>query len=177
MLKGEGNENGIKINRSNQQKNRLHVQYTFFLISRKINLHVQHAFCLSLPLFCTPTTLFCRTKTSNFLVTHYFCGGIVVCAYPRFCLLCSCSLLFFTTVNRKSLAFGSGFTSFSRVLPTSRVGYRTGKPIESVVYCINNSQQIFQMASTFYKLFTIEIEMLMPYAVAYLLISSELELH
>ena len=36
------------------------------------------------------------------------------------------------------LAFGSWFTSFSRVLPTSRVGYHAGKPIESVVYCLNN---------------------------------------
>ena len=34
----------------------------------------------------------------------------------------------------KSIAFGSWFTSFSRDLPTSRVGYLTGKPIESVVY-------------------------------------------
>ena len=68
----------------------------FFLISKKTNLHVQHAFCLSLPLFCTTTTLFCRTKTSNFLVTHYFYGGIVVCAYPIFCFQCPCSLLFFT---------------------------------------------------------------------------------
>ena len=39
----------------------------------------------------------------------------------------------------KSLAFGSWFTSFSRVLPTSRVGYHAGKPIENVVYCLNNS--------------------------------------
>ena len=99
MLNGEGN--GIKINRSNQQKNKLHVQHTFFSNQpkKKTNLHVQHAFCLSLPLFCTITTLFCRTKTSNFLVTHYFCGGIVVCAYPMFCLLCSCSLLFFTAAH------------------------------------------------------------------------------
>ena len=58
----------------------------FFLISKKTNLHVQHAFCLFLPLFCTTTMLFCRTKTSNFLV----------CGYPIFCLRCSCSLLFFT---------------------------------------------------------------------------------
>ena len=71
---------------------------TLFLsiVSKTTNLHVQHAFCLSLPLFFTTTTLFCRTKTSNFLVTHYFYGGIVVCAYSIFCLLCSCSLLFFT---------------------------------------------------------------------------------
>ena len=41
---------------------------------------MQHAFCLFLPLFCSTTTLFCRTKTSNFLVTHFY-GGIVVCAY------------------------------------------------------------------------------------------------
>jgi len=27
---------------------------------------------------------------------------------------------------------------FSRVLPTSHVGYHAGKPIESVVYCLNN---------------------------------------
>ena len=71
----------------------------FFLISKKTNLYVQHAFCLSLPLFCTITTLFWRTKTSTFLVTHYFYGGIVVCAYPVFCLLCSCSLLFFTAAH------------------------------------------------------------------------------
>ena len=33
------------------------------LISKKkTNLHVQHAFYLSLPLFCTTTKLFCRTK-------------------------------------------------------------------------------------------------------------------
>ena len=38
---------------------------------------------------------FSTTKTSNFLVTHYFYGGIVVCAYQRFFILCSCSLLFF----------------------------------------------------------------------------------
>ena len=71
----------------------------FFLISKKTNLHVQHAFCLSLPLFCTTKTLFCRTKTSNVLVTHYLYGGIVVCAYPRFCLLCSCSLLIFSAAH------------------------------------------------------------------------------
>ena len=30
MLKGDGNENGIKIKRSNQQKKNFHVQNTFF---------------------------------------------------------------------------------------------------------------------------------------------------
>ena len=47
------------------------------LITKKkieTNLHVQEAFCLSLPLFCATVTLFCRIKTSNVLVTHYFYG-------------------------------------------------------------------------------------------------------
>ena len=35
----------------------------------------------------------------------------------------------------KSLAFGSWFTSFLSVLPTSQVVYHAGKPIESVLYC------------------------------------------
>ena len=60
----------------------------FFLISKKTNLHVQHAFCLALPLFCTTTTLFCWTKSSNFvkleelsyLLTQYF----VSCVHVRF---------------------------------------------------------------------------------------------
>ena len=40
---------------------------------------------------------FCTNKTSNFLVTKYFYGGIVVpvCAYQRGCFPCSCSLSFF----------------------------------------------------------------------------------
>ena len=60
------------------------MQHTFFSNYNKKKLHVQHTFCLSLPLFCTTTSLFCRTKTSNFFVTHYFYGGIVVCAYQYF---------------------------------------------------------------------------------------------
>ena len=53
----------------------------------------------TLLLFCTTTTLLCTAKTSNFLVTHCFLRGIVVCAYPIFCLLCSCSLLTFITAH------------------------------------------------------------------------------
>ena len=43
------------------------------LAKKKTNLHMQHTFCISkLPFFWTTTTLVCTTKTSNFLVTHYF---------------------------------------------------------------------------------------------------------
>ena len=45
MLKGDGNENGIKIKRSNQEKKNLHVQHNFFLISEKKNLHVFAFLC------------------------------------------------------------------------------------------------------------------------------------
>ena len=65
ILNGDGSVNGIKINRCKCQKTNLNVQHAFFSIS--------------LPLFCT-TTMY---------------GGIVVCAYQKFCFLCSCSLLFF----------------------------------------------------------------------------------
>ena len=47
------------------------------------------------------------------------------------------TIFFFTRKACKSLAFDSWFTSFSRVLPTSRVGYHAVKPIESVVYCFS----------------------------------------
>ena len=56
----------------------------FFLISKKKKNKFARAarFLSFLPLLYTTTTLFCTTKTSNFLVTHYFYRGIVVCAYP-----------------------------------------------------------------------------------------------
>ena len=144
MLNGEGNENGIKINRSNQQKNKLHVQHTFFfeLAKKKTNLHVQHAFCLSLPLFCITTTLFCRTKTSNFLVTHYFYGGIVVCAYPIFCLLCSCSLLFFTAAH----FYLAGRQHFS--LSHSRVEYSCFSSYKIRLFCFQSLALALSLLST-----------------------------
>ena len=51
MLNGDDNENGFKTERSNQQKNKLHVQHTFSSNQQKTNLHVQHAF-LSFPCHC-----------------------------------------------------------------------------------------------------------------------------
>ena len=109
----------------------------FFLISKKTNLHVQHAFCLSLPLFCTTTTLFCRTKTPNFLVTHYFYGGIVVCAYPIFCLLCSCSLFFFTAAHFHLV----GHQHFS--LSDSRFEFSCFSSKKFASFVFNHSVQFF----------------------------------
>ena len=50
----------------------------FLLISKKQICTWARFFVFPLPLFCTTTTPFCTTKTSNVLVTHYFYGGIVV---------------------------------------------------------------------------------------------------
>ena len=86
---------------SKKTKNKkLHAQQIFSLISKKKKFaRAACFFVFPLPLFCRPTTLFCTNKTSNFLTAHYFYGGIVVCAYPIFCFLCSCSLLFFTAAH------------------------------------------------------------------------------
>ena len=46
-------------------------------------------------------------------------------------------IAYYKKKTSKSLAFGSWFTSFSYVLPISRV-YHDGKPIEDVVYCLTN---------------------------------------
>ena len=71
----------------------------FLLISTKQICTCSTLCFFPFPLFCTTTTLFCTTKTSDFLITHYFYGGIVVCAYLIFCFLCSCSLLFSTAAH------------------------------------------------------------------------------
>ena len=44
----------------------------FFLISKKKKFARAARFLFSLLLFCTTTMLFCRTKSSNFLVTHFY---------------------------------------------------------------------------------------------------------
>ena len=74
----------------------------------------------------------------------------------------------FTGVNPLGMLgehdFGSWFTSFSRVLSTSQVGYHAGKPIESVVYCFykltlgflwvyrHNKPQVFNQSERAYYL-------------------------
>ena len=71
----------------------------FFYISENKFACAARFFVFPLPLFCTTTTLFCTTKMSNLLITHYFYGGIVVCVYPIFCFLFSCSLLLSTAAH------------------------------------------------------------------------------
>ena len=86
--------------------------------------------------------LFCRTKTSNFLVTHYLHWGIVICVYPIFCLLCSCSLLFFTAPHShlagRSLLAGS----ISHCL-TAALDFHVFLPTKLVSFVFNHSLLLF----------------------------------
>ena len=54
----------------NKQKKIAHAAQSFFLLAKNQICTCSTLFCLSLPLFC-------MTKTSNFLVTDYFYGGII----------------------------------------------------------------------------------------------------
>ena len=58
MLNGDDKENGFKTSRSNQPKNKLHVQQTFFLLISPPKKFARAArfFVFHLPLFCTTTT-------------------------------------------------------------------------------------------------------------------------
>ena len=72
MLNGDDNENGFKTNRSNNinKKPNSSCSTLLLLISKKQICTWARFFVFPLPLFCTTTTLFCTTKTSNFLVSH-----------------------------------------------------------------------------------------------------------
>ena len=110
----------------------------FLLISKK---KFARAVCFSvfhLPLFCTTATLFCTTKTSNVLVTHYFYGGIVVCAYPIFCFLCSYSFLFFTAAHFHLAGRSLLAASISHFV-TAALNFHVFLPTKFVSFVFNNS--------------------------------------
>ena len=120
MLNSDSHEKGNQINRSNQQKANLHVQHTFFVQAFAV-LH--------------DTLLFCMTKTYNFLVTHYFYGGIAVFAHQKFCCLCSYSI-FFTPVHFH-LAGCRHFSCLSQPLSNFCVFL----PMKFVSFVLNHSHQ------------------------------------
>ena len=94
MLNGDDNENGLKTNRSNQQKTKLYVQHTFSSNQQKANLHVQHTF-LSFPCHCLAPLQRCfvqlKHQTSQlhlifmeevwYVFTQYFVSCVHVCFY------------------------------------------------------------------------------------------------
>ena len=108
----------------------------FLLISKNQIARAARFFVFPLPLFYTTTTLFWTTKTSKFLVTHYFYGGIVICAYPIFCFLRSCSLLVFTTAHFLLAGLSLLAASISHFL-TAALNFR--------VFFLRNSSPLFSI--------------------------------
>ena len=105
----------------------------FLLISKKKNLHVQHAFS-TFPCRCF-ARLQRSTKTSNFLVTQYFYGGIVACAYPIFCFLCGVHVHFYLSLP---LIFTLLAAIFSHFL-TAAFNLQLFLPTKFVSFVFNNS--------------------------------------
>ena len=138
MLNGDGNENGFKTNRSNQQKNKLHVQHTFSSNQQKTNLHVQHTF-LSFPCRCFARLQRCfvrpKRQTSqlhiifmeelSYVLTQYF----VSCVHVRFYFSLP---LIFTLLAASISHFLTAALNFHVFLPTKFVSF-----------VFNNSLQLF----------------------------------
>ena len=108
----------------------------FLVISKNHFARAARFFVSPLPLFCPTTTLFCTIKTSNVLVTHYFYGGIVICAYPIFCFLCSCFIFCF--YFSLSLIFTSLAASISHFL-TAALNFHVFLPTKFVSFVFSNS--------------------------------------
>ena len=96
----------------------------FLVISKKQICTCSTLFCLSLALVFT---LFCTTKTSNFLVTHYFYGGLSY-VLTILCFLSSCSLYFslpliFNLLTASKSHFLTAALNFHVFLPTKFVSF------------------------------------------------------
>ena len=131
MLNGDDIENGSKTNRSNQQKNKLHVQHTFLSSSnqQKTNLHVQHAF-LSFPCRCFARLqrrfVHVKRQTSqlhvihmeelSYVITQYF----VSCVHVRFYFSLP---LIFTLLAASISHFLTAALNFHVFLPTKFVSF------------------------------------------------------
>ena len=103
MLKGDSNDNGIEINRSNQQKNKICMCSTFLAIVLYDYYAVLHNIILM----------------AREIVIHVF-------THPKFCCLCSCSLLFFH-YRSFSLCWPSRISHF--LTTTARVSYFSSNEI------------------------------------------------
>ena len=115
----------------------------FFLISKEKQICTCSThFCLLSFCFARLQRCLCTTKTSNFLVTHYFYGGIVVCAYPIFCFLCSYSLLFFTAAHFHLAGRSLLAASISHFL-TAALNFHVFLPTKFVSFVFSHSLQLF----------------------------------
>ena len=119
----DDNENDFKTNRSNQQKNKLHVQHTSSTSQQKTNLHVQHAF-LSFPCRCFARL---QRKELSYVLTQYFVSCVHVCFYfslPLIFTLLTASISHFLT-------------------PALNFSIHVFLPTKFLFFVFNNSLQLF----------------------------------
>ena len=118
MLNGEGNENGIKINRSNQQK--------------KTNLHVQHAFCLFLRCFAQLQRCFVGLKRQTSQLHIIFMEELSY-VLTQYCV--SCVLRFYFSLP---LIFTLLAASISHCL-TAALNFHVFLPTKFASFVFNHS--------------------------------------
>ena len=130
MLNGDDNENGFKTNRSNQQKNKLHVRDTFSS-NRAKNKFARAArfFVFPLLLFCTTSRLlrcFVRLKRQtsqlhiifveklSYVLTQYFvsCVHVRYFSLPLIFTLLAASISHFLTAKFVSFVFNNSLQLF-----------------------------------------------------------------
>ena len=139
MLNGEGNENGIKINRSNQQRNKLHVQHTFFLISKTqictCSTHFGFLCHCFAQLQCCFVGLKRQTSQLHIILWR---NCHIICAYPIFCLLCSCMIAFIFHCHSFSPCWLLAF-----LILTTTLNFHVFLPTKFVSFVFNHSLQLF----------------------------------
>ena len=146
MLNGEGNENGIKINRSNQQKrNKLYVQHTFFSSLKKTICTCSTLFVFLCRCFAQLQRCFVGLKPHasqlhiifveglSYELTQYF----VSCVHVRFYFSLP---LIFTLLT----------ASISHCL-TAALNFHVFLPTKFVCFVFNHSLQLFLCYPREYK--------------------------
>ena len=132
MLNGDDNENGFKTNRSNNinKKPNSSCSTLLLLISKKQICTCSMLFCLSLAVVFHDYNAVCTTKTSNFLVAHYFwrknrrmclpMQNFVSCVHVRFYFSLP---LIFTLLAASISHFLTAALNFHVFLPTKFVSF------------------------------------------------------
>ena len=145
MLNVDGNENGIKINRSNQQKNKLHVQHTFFSYQqRKTNLHVQHAFLSFFAVVLHDyNAVYVRLKRQTSQLPIIFMEELSYVLTQCFVFLCSCSLLFFTGPHLHLIDGRSSLAASLSHFLTAALNFHVFLPTKFVSFVFSHSLQLF----------------------------------
>ena len=112
-----------------KKKNKLHVQHTFSSNGKK------KKFARAARFFVFSSTLFCTTKTSSVLGTHYFYGEIVVCACLPNIFFCCLHVRFYFSLP---LIFTLLAASISHFL-TAALNSHVFLPTKFVSFVFNNS--------------------------------------